>query len=39
MKDLRNRAFGAISEVLSECGDGVKRNFVGGGAEAESGRG
>jgi hypothetical protein len=33
------RAFGAVSQVLSERGGGVKRNFVGGGAEAESGRG
>ena len=28
---LVERAFGAISEVLSERGGGVKRNFRGGG--------
>ena len=39
MKDLRNRAIGAVFEVLSKCGGGVKGNFVGGEAEAESGRG
>lgn len=30
---------GAVFEVMSVRGGGVKRNFVGGGAEAESGRG